>query len=409
MGDTIVRQARTILENSIKFIHSNFHKYGGRVVYGDTDSMFIVFEKLSKTKAFDVSYKIVNDISNMYKKPVKLKFEKIYYPSVLISKKRYVGYSYESISQLEPVLDAKGIEVIRRDGCQIASKILERCLKILFEFRDVEKVKNYIQRQCVRIVQGKVNIREFIIAKEYRGRETYQNVKSVAACQIANQKLIKDPLAEPLTGERVPYLIAYGPPGLPLYELVRAPEDFLANDDLKVNYEYYTLKQILPPLDRIMGLMSMNVFDWVSHMSFKPKIFHKFIGTNQSMRNQPAPISIGGGLTTLTKFLVTTDCMLCGNKCDFKYERAKQGLCEACSQMDPQMITKLKLKFKKYEKQYSQLLRVCKGCTSNVEYGNFNRKLDCNSLDCPNLYLCYTTQQHMMKYDYLRDIIDEFF
>jgi DNA polymerase zeta len=175
--------------------------------------MFILFENISKAKAFEVSHKIVSDISNMYKKPVKLKFEKIYHPCVLISKKRYVGYSYETITQLEPVLDAKGIEVIRRDGCQVGSKILERCLKILFEFKEPEKVKNFILRQCNKITQGKVNLKEFIIAKEYRGRETYSNVKSVAACQIANRNLTKDPLAEPLTGERVPYLIALGPPG----------------------------------------------------------------------------------------------------------------------------------------------------------------------------------------------------
>lgn len=372
--------------------------------------MFIIFDNFSKAKAFEVSYKIVSDISSMYKKPVKLKFEKIYSPSVLISKKRYVGYSFEALSQIEPVLDAKGIEVVRRDGCQVGSKLLERCLRILFEFKEPEKLKNFIQRQCMKIVQGKVNLKEFIIAKEYRGRDTYSNVKSVAACQIANQNLIRDPLAEPLTGERVPYLIAYGPPGLPLYELVRSPDDFVMNEDLKINYEYYIIKQILPPLDRIMSLMNVNVFEWVSHISFKPKIFHKFAGVNNQTRNNVTSISIGGGLTTLTKFLVTTDCMLCGKKCEQQQQEiGRQGLCSTCSKMDPQMIIKLKIKFKKYEKQYSQLLNVCKGCTSNIEYGNFNKKLDCSSLDCPNLYSCYTTQQHLEKYDYLRDIIDEYF
>lgn len=41
-------------------------------------------------------------------KPVKLKFEKIYYPSILLAKKRYVGYMYETPQQVEPVLDVKG-------------------------------------------------------------------------------------------------------------------------------------------------------------------------------------------------------------------------------------------------------------------------------------------------------------
>jgi DNA polymerase elongation subunit (family B) len=62
-------------------------------VYGDTDSMFILFQKKTKDAAFKVAYQIAADITAMYKKPVKLKFEKIYYPCVLMSKKRYVRFS----------------------------------------------------------------------------------------------------------------------------------------------------------------------------------------------------------------------------------------------------------------------------------------------------------------------------
>ena len=151
----------------------NIKKYGGRVVYGDTDSLFVLFEKKTKQESFDLSYKIVDEITNMNTKPVKLKFEKIYLPSILLAKKRYLGYMFESP---------------------------ERCCKILFEFKDVEKVKDYLVKQCIKLVNGKINLKDFIIAKEYRGRETYDNVKSIAACQIANKKLQKDPLAEPLTG-----------------------------------------------------------------------------------------------------------------------------------------------------------------------------------------------------------------
>ena len=56
------------------------------------------------------------------------------------TKKRYVGYSYESEDQLEPTLDAKGIETVRRDGCPAVAKILEQSLRVLFDTRDVSKV-----------------------------------------------------------------------------------------------------------------------------------------------------------------------------------------------------------------------------------------------------------------------------
>jgi hypothetical protein len=45
--------------------------------------------------------------------------------SFLLTKKRYVGYSYESPEQMKPIFDAKGIETVRRDTCPTVAKILE--------------------------------------------------------------------------------------------------------------------------------------------------------------------------------------------------------------------------------------------------------------------------------------------
>ena len=44
-------------------------------------------------------------------------------PCVLQTKKRYVGYMYENVDQKEPQLDAKGIETVRRDGCNAVAKV----------------------------------------------------------------------------------------------------------------------------------------------------------------------------------------------------------------------------------------------------------------------------------------------
>lgn len=39
------------------------------------------------------------------------------------TKKRYVGFMYETPDQQEPVYDAKGIETVRRDGCPAVAKV----------------------------------------------------------------------------------------------------------------------------------------------------------------------------------------------------------------------------------------------------------------------------------------------
>ncbi len=49
-------------------------------------------------------------------------------PCILQTKKRYVGYMYESVDQSEPVFDAKGIETVRRDGCPAVAKVSVKCV-----------------------------------------------------------------------------------------------------------------------------------------------------------------------------------------------------------------------------------------------------------------------------------------
>ena len=50
----------------------------------------------------------------------------VYLPCILQTKKRYVGFMYETPEQKEPVYDAKGIETVRRDTCSAVAKVTSR-------------------------------------------------------------------------------------------------------------------------------------------------------------------------------------------------------------------------------------------------------------------------------------------
>lgn len=93
-------------------------EWGAEVIYGDTDSLFILFRGKTKDEAFKIGRDIAKKVSSVFPDPMKLKFEKVYLPCVLETKKRYFGYMFETEDQIEPELDAKGIELIRRDGCK---------------------------------------------------------------------------------------------------------------------------------------------------------------------------------------------------------------------------------------------------------------------------------------------------
>ena len=74
-------------------------------------------------------------------KPINIKFERIYMPCILMTKKRYTGCSYNpnSIAQniFTYVIDVKGIEAIRRDSPPLLRDSMRESLRELFNNNDM--------------------------------------------------------------------------------------------------------------------------------------------------------------------------------------------------------------------------------------------------------------------------------
>ncbi|KAI9885666.1 MAG: sla2 Src-like adaptor 2 [Watsoniomyces obsoletus] len=230
IADSIVQTARETLEKAIALIHS-VERWGAEVVYGDTDSLFIYLKGRSKDAAFAIGNEIAEAVTQRNPRPIKLKFEKVYHPCVLLAKKRYVGFKYEHKDQQEPDFDAKGIETVRRDGTPAEQKIEETALKILFRTADLSQVKRYFQKQCNKIMLGKVSIQDFCFAKEVKlGSYSDKGGPPPPGAMVSVKKMQDDPRAEPQYGERVPYVVIAGAPGARLIDRCVAPETLLNNE-----------------------------------------------------------------------------------------------------------------------------------------------------------------------------------
>ena len=84
--------------------------YNIDTVYGDTDSVFLRLG-MNMTldtiqDAIDYSTSIAKSITSIFPPPIELKFEKVYWPCVLESKKRYCGYPWEK-GDVKPKFEAK--------------------------------------------------------------------------------------------------------------------------------------------------------------------------------------------------------------------------------------------------------------------------------------------------------------
>ncbi|XP_064489421.1 DNA polymerase zeta catalytic subunit-like isoform X2 [Ornithodoros turicata] len=356
VADSIVSKGRETLERAIKTVEETA-RWGAKVVYGDTDSMFVLLEGKTKRQAFEIGQEIAEVVTAQNPKPVKLKFEKVYLPCVLQTKKRYVGFAYESLEQLVPVYDAKGIETVRRDGCPAVSKILEKSLRTLFQSRDVSAVKHYVRKQFTKILSGKVNMQDFIFAKEYRGLGGYKPGACVPALEITRQLLRKDPRAEPRVGERVPYVVVYGSPGMRLIQLVRHVQHALFDPTLRLNSHYYITRAIAPALNRVFNLLGTDVLKWYSELP-----------------RQVESVTTGSK-GSICHYLVPQVCPAC------KSQTAKgEVLCSSCKDFPQYPAIVLGNRVRTVQKAFDDICQICSSCMGFVDTNV------CVSLDCPVLY-----------------------
>uniref|UniRef100_A0A665WIA8 DNA polymerase zeta catalytic subunit n=1 Tax=Echeneis naucrates TaxID=173247 RepID=A0A665WIA8_ECHNA len=384
IGDSIVHKARETLERAIKLVNDT-KKWGARVVYGDTDSMFVLLKGATKEQAFKIGHEIAEAVTATNPKPVKLKFEKVYLPSVLQTKKRYVGYMYENLEQKEPVFDAKGIEIVRRDGCPAVSKILERSIKLLFETRDISQVKQFVQHQCMKVLDGRASMQDLTFGKEYRGSGSYRPGACVPALELTRRMMAYDRRLEPRVGERVPYVVVYGMPGVPLIQLVRRPMEVLQDPGLRLNGTYYITKQILPPLARIFQLIGVDVFSWYQELPRIQKASCSMVGAEEVGRKG-----------TISQYFTTLHCPVCE-------ELTQLGICSRCRTEPQRVAITLHQDMRQWESQQDQLLKICRNCSGCAE-----RQVPCVSLDCPVLYKLARTNRQLSKATYLRQLLEQF-
>lgn len=351
IADAIVSTGREILSQSIDMIEQS--GFGAKVVYGDTDSLFVYLPGKSLPDAFEIGEILAKTISEKFPDPIKLKFEKVYHPCVLLSKKRYVGYSYEYLGQ--PVkFDAKGIETIRRDGIPAQQKILEKSLRILFDSSNLSEVKKYVQDQFRKILDNKILISDFCFAKEVR-YGTYKNEKYLPpGAIVARKKIEQDAMNEPQYRERVPYVVIRDPTKHRLKDRCISPEEFIENTNFKLDYEYYITKVLIPPLERIFNLMGCDIQQWYSEI---PKILYE----------------------DEVRVFMKSNCLNCG-------DASLTPICSKCNDDKYQTILTNQLKVKSVQDKLNDSTKICNNCIQRNLQVSKNISNFCINQDCTNYY-----------------------
>lgn len=194
IGDAVVGTGRKTLDYAIKVCNS---KDSCEVKYGDTDSVFVNIKTESmdpdldsthslnqisqsnRIKAFMHSYSLVHEINLKLVSPCRLKFEKVYQPCILASKKRYLGLKFESELDAKCKLEFKGTENIRKDFTLGSGQMLSLVIENYFSREETRINKKgrqeniFLTEDCQKFIQilidsytGFDDLRNFAISRK---------------------------------------------------------------------------------------------------------------------------------------------------------------------------------------------------------------------------------------------------
>jgi DNA polymerase I len=201
-----------------------------KVVYGDTDSIFIENQpqktnRLSK----DIQEKMGLEI-----KPDEI-YTRIFFTE---AKKRYAGLLTNG------KLDIVGMEVVRGDWANIAKEVQEKVLEIILKEQSPKKATDFVHEFIYELRQRHVPYRNLIIWKTLtKPAEAYE----VNASHVEAAKMLRAKGWELAVGDKIGYVVVTGEGRL--YERVKPY--MLASYD-EVDLEYYVEKQVVPAAARIL-------------------------------------------------------------------------------------------------------------------------------------------------------------
>ncbi|EIN06111.1 delta DNA polymerase [Punctularia strigosozonata HHB-11173 SS5] len=352
---------KTKQEVEAEYCIANGHSHNAEVIYGDTDSVMVKFGPSDLKEVMALGSEAAEFVTTKFIKPIKLEFEKVYFPYLLISKKRYAGLYWTKPEKYDK-MDSKGIETVRRDNCRLVSTVIETCLHKMLIDRDVKGAEEYTKQMISDLLQNKVDMSQLVITKalakaDYAAKQAH--------VELAERMKQRDAGSAPALGDRVAYVIVKGIKGAAAYEKSEDPIYVLENN-IPIDTKYYLDNQLSKPLMRI----------------FEPILGEKassLLSGGHTRSIQIATPTVGG----LMKFAVkTVTCLGCKTALKANNSVPNGAVCNNCRPKLGELYHKQVSTTSDLEVRFSRLWTQCQRCQ-----GSLHQDVLCTSRDCPIFYM----------------------
>lgn len=313
-GRYYIQETKRLIESTTNY----------KVIYGDTDSVMIKTNTQDVEKAIEIGNNIANFLNEKFEGKLKIKVENIFKTLLILTKKRYAGWSFEKLdSTFKDEIVMKGIETVRRDWCDLVSETQEAVLNILLKEQDPKKAFTYFKEVVQKLQNGEIPLEKLVIIKgiskrpdEYKGIQPHvELIKKMKRRGEANI---------PSIGERVGFVIVKGLQMVS--ERAESPE-YVRKHGLKIDSRYYIESQLLPPLERIFEVIGVNKAELIG--LGRQMILREAINNHKKIAEKPI-YNIEGIVcnkcnTTFRRIPLVGKCTSCGGELEFYFgeERSK--------------------------------------------------------------------------------------
>ncbi|WOK97364.1 DNA polymerase delta catalytic subunit [Canna indica] len=374
ISSSVTSYGRQMIEHTKKLVEEKFTVSGGydhnaEIVYGDTDSVMVQFGVPTVEAAMKLGREASEYITGTFIKPIRLEFEKVYFPYLLISKKRYAGLYWTKPDTFDK-MDTKGIETVRRDNCLLVKNLVNECLHKILIDRDVPGAVQYVKNTISDLLMNRMDLSLLVITKGLTKTGDDYSVKA-AHVELAERMRKRDAATAPNVGDRVPYVIIKAAKGAKAYEKSEDPIYVLENN-IPIDPQYYLENQISKPLLRIFEPILKNASKELLHGSHTRSVSISTPTNSGIMKFAKKQLSCLG--------------------CKAVISNAEQTLCSHCKGREAEIYCKTVANVSELEMLFGRLWTQCQECQ-----GSLHQDVLCTSRDCPIFYRRKKAQKDMAE------------
>lgn len=247
----ITSKGREILQDTVSLAEQNKLE----VIYGDTDSIMVHTNTLDLAAVKKIGQELKKAVNEKYKL-LEIEMDGFFQRLLLLKKKKYAAIVVEEKNgKLVTFMESKGLDLVRRDWCDLSHEVSEYVLNQIFsgESREdvLDRIHAYLGKVGEEVRKKLIPAEKFVINKGLTKKpEDYADKESQPHVQVA-LRMKAQGLVAAKVGDTIPYVICIGPSatiGKRAYHIDDVKKE---GSTLKIDLEWYLTNQVHPPIARL--------------------------------------------------------------------------------------------------------------------------------------------------------------